>query len=248
MPVKQAAIELLGDSPSLSDLFRRLLDAARVDAPVLIAGELGTGKESAAAIIHSQSRRRHGRFVAVDCVALPETLREVEIFGYVKGAFTTGVRHGPALCERADGGTLYLAHVDALSNHLQAKLLRLVEHGEYTPLGGSAVLRSNVRLVASATRDLGELVHRGTFNEALYRRLQAVVVDVPPLRERGRDRAVRRRREHEKPLPVYLGTVTPDGPSPGTPGAHKTRKRPPTRPAAPPIAVATASLNGVPMM
>ena len=183
----RCGLELVGESASLVELFRRLHDAARLDAAVLISGEVGDGKASAAAIIHARSRRRDSRFVAVDCAALPETLHEATIFGYVKGAFTIGIKHDAARCDVADGGTLYLAHVDALSSDLQAKLLRLVEHCEYTPLGSGAVLRSNVRLVASTTCDLDGVVQRGTFNEALHRRFQSVVVCVPPLRERGDD-------------------------------------------------------------
>lgn len=168
----------------------RVLDlAARVapsTAPVLVTGESGTGKELVARAIHGTSGRR-GDLVAVNCGALPEELFEAELFGSRRGAYTGAVRDIPGWFERARGGTLFLDEVGEVSPGCQAKLLRVLESGEYTPLGETRVHRSDARVVAATNRDLADRVRRGAFREDLYYRLAVVEVALPPLRERPGD-------------------------------------------------------------
>jgi len=168
----------------------RALDlAARVapaTVPVLIQGESGTGKELVAQAIHETSGRR-GELVAINCGALPEELFEAELFGARRGAYTGAVRDIPGRFERARAGTLFLDEIGEVSPACQAKLLRVLESGEYTPLGETRTRRSDARVLAATNRDLRDLVHRGAFREDLYYRLAVVEVALPPLRERPGD-------------------------------------------------------------
>ena len=181
------AAAFCGESTSIRALCRAVHDAAPADIPVLITGEVGVGKTSVAALLHDLSRRSNERFIAVRCPSMPPTLHEATIFGYVEGAFTGGPVHITARCEAADGGTLFVSGVDELSPDLQVKLLRLIEHGEYIPIGGISPRCSSVRILAGTTRELSEMVQRRGFNESLYRCLQATTIRVPPLRERAED-------------------------------------------------------------
>jgi two-component system response regulator HydG len=178
--------EIVGQSPAL----RRVLDVATQAAPssatVLILGESGTGKELIARYIHSKSSRASGPFVAVNCAAIPETILEAELFGYERGAFTGAVAKRDGRFARARGGTLFLDEIGELSPSVQVKLLRVIQEGEYEPVGGNPV-RADVRLLAATNRDLAQEVETGRFREDLYYRLNVIAVTAPALRSRRED-------------------------------------------------------------
>jgi DNA-binding NtrC family response regulator len=174
---------MIGNSP----VFRQTLDIAMQAAPsvatVLILGESGTGKELVARAIHDNSTCSDGEFVAVNCAALPESIMEAELFGYERGAFTGAVQNRDGRFKKADNGTIFLDEVAEMSPSVQVKLLRVLQEGEFEPLGGKTV-RTNVRVVAATNRDLAEDIKQGTFREDLFYRLNVIVVNLPPLRRR----------------------------------------------------------------
>ncbi len=174
-----------------SPIFQRVLDLARTiadyDVNILIEGETGTGKSLLAKYIHHISSRRAGPFVKVNCAAIPESLLEAELFGYVKGAFTGAVKDKPGKVELADGGTLFLDEIGDMPLHLQAKILHLVQEKEFERLGDTRTRRVNLRIIASTNKNLRELIKRGEFREDLYYRLSVVRLYLPPLRERKED-------------------------------------------------------------
>ena len=178
--------EIVGQSHSL----RRVLDVARQAAPslanVLVLGESGTGKELIARFIHQSSHRASGPFVAVNCAAIPEGILEAELFGHERGAFTGATARKEGRFARARGGTLFLDEVGELSPAVQVKLLRVLQEGEFEPLGGQTV-RSDIRLVAATNRDLTREVEAGRFREDLFYRLNVIALTAPPLRERRED-------------------------------------------------------------
>jgi transcriptional regulator with GAF, ATPase, and Fis domain len=178
---------IVGASPALRELLRRLSRAAPTDVAVLITGENGTGKELAARALHRRSRRASGPFVSQNCSALPETLLDSTLFGHVRGAFTGAVADRKGLFEAADGGTLFLDEVGEMSAALQAKLLRVLEDSTLTPVGSAAARKVDVRLVAATNRDLPALVRQGRFREDLWHRLSVLPLRLPPLRERPED-------------------------------------------------------------
>ncbi len=179
--------DLLGESPAMGRL-HQLIDAlAPAESTVLITGESGTGKELVAHAIHQAGPRRAERFVAVDCCTLQETLFESELFGHERGAFTGADRRKPGLIEAAAGGTLFLDEIGDIGAALQAKLLRVLETGRFRRVGATADLRADVRVVAATNRDLPKMVEDGQFRADLYYRLSALVIEVPPLRERAQD-------------------------------------------------------------
>ncbi len=178
---------MVGDSPAMADL-QRLIDAvADSEATVLIQGESGVGKELVANAIHERSPRAARNFVAVDCCTLQEKLFESELFGHEKGAFTGADRQKPGLIEAAVGGTLFLDEIGEIEPPVQAKLLRVLETGQYRRLGGIKDLRANVRIVAATNRNLAQMSKDGTFRADLYYRLSAFTLRIPPLRERLQD-------------------------------------------------------------
>ncbi len=182
------ADEVVVASPSMVRLYREELPSiARHDAPVLVRGETGTGKELVAARIHALSRRAGRPFVDVDCAAIPEALVESTLFGHERGAFTGAVERRVGVFERADRGTLFLDEIGELPLAAQAKLLRVVETGRLHRVGGESAIRVDVRIVAATHRDLVEMVAKGTFRADLFYRLGVVFVDLPPLRERPED-------------------------------------------------------------
>jgi sigma-54-dependent transcriptional regulator len=154
---------------------------------VLILGETGTGKELVARAIHARSPRAEKPFVALNCGALPETMLEAELFGFRKGAFTGAERSHPGLFRAADGGTLFLDEVGDMPFSLQAKLLRVLESGEVRPLGETQAARVDVRLVSATNRHLERAIEEGTFRDDLYYRINAVAIELPPLRRRRVD-------------------------------------------------------------
>jgi len=178
---------IVGDSAAIRAI-RDLIDkVAPTDTPVLIQGESGTGKELVAAEIHAGSRRARGPMIILNCAAVPETLLESEMFGYERGAFTGAAQKRPGQFRLADGGTLFMDEIGEMPPGIQAKLLRAIELGEFTPLGSSKSAKVNVRIVAATNRDLEELVRGGRFREDLFYRLQIVPISIPPLRERAED-------------------------------------------------------------
>ncbi len=179
--------DVLGTSPAIRTLLELVRQVAPTTATVLIQGESGTGKELVARALHDLSPRRGKPFVRVNCAALPETLLESELFGYEKGAFTGAVGRKDGRFQLADGGTLLLDEVGDLSPLTQAKLLRVLQEGEFEPLGATRTVRVDVRVVAATNQDLAQLVREKRFREDLYYRLQVITVTVPPLRERPED-------------------------------------------------------------
>jgi len=179
--------QLVGDCAKMRELKRLIQTVAPTDARVLILGESGTGKELVAGALHSLSQRRAANYVRINCAAIPETLLESELFGHEKGAFTGALRQKPGRVEEADGGTIFLDEIADMSRPLQAKLLRFLEDGTFTRVGGTQELRVNVRLVAATNRDIVKAIADGLFREDLFHRLNVVQMRLVPLRERGED-------------------------------------------------------------
>ncbi len=178
---------LIGESREMQKVYQRILQVAQADSTVLVTGESGTGKELVARAIHDHSLRREQPFVAIDCTALAESLLESELFGHVKGSFTGAVQTKRGLFEIADGGTLMLDEIGNLSMATQAKLLRVLQEREVTPIGGTKSIQINIRLVAATNANLKEMVEEGTFRDDLFFRLNIIPVELPPLRERKGD-------------------------------------------------------------
>ena len=179
--------QIIGRSPVLRETLARAAQVARAETTVLVTGESGTGKELVARAIHHASPRADGPFVAVNCAALPDTLLESELFGHERGAFTGADRQKPGRFELAAAGTLFLDEVGELTLAVQAKLLRVLQEREFQRVGGTATLRSDVRLIAATNRDLKHAVATGRVREDLFYRLNVFTVHLPPLRERGDD-------------------------------------------------------------
>jgi DNA-binding NtrC family response regulator len=181
--------EIVGSSPALRRVIDVAIQAAPSQATVLVLGESGTGKELLARYIHERSARARGPFVAVNCAAIPETILESELFGHEKGAFTGAAGRKEGRFAKAAGGTLLLDEIGELSASVQVKLLRVVQEGEYEPLGGNTT-KSDVRIVAATNRDLVAEVAAGRFREDLYYRLNVIAITAPPLRARREDIAL----------------------------------------------------------
>lgn len=179
--------EIVGNSSKLNNAIRVAMQVAPTDMSVLITGESGAGKESFSKIIHSLSHRKHGQFIAINCGAIPEGTIDSELFGHEKGAFTgaTGDRKG--YFEVTDGGTIFLDEIGEMPQSTQARLLRVLENGEFIKVGSSKVQKSDVRVIAATNVDLLDAVNKGKFREDLYYRLSTVPIYVPALRERGDD-------------------------------------------------------------
>ncbi|MBJ6799599.1 sigma-54-dependent transcriptional regulator [Geomonas propionica] len=179
--------EFVGESREMQKIYRRIIQVAATDSTVLITGESGTGKEVAARAIHKHSSRRDQPFVAVDCTALAENLLESELFGHVKGSFTGAVQTKMGLLMVADGGTLFLDEISNISLSTQAKLLRVLQERQVTPIGGTQPVSFNIHLVAATNRSLKTMVAEGKFREDLFFRLNIIPLELPPLRERKGD-------------------------------------------------------------
>lgn len=178
---------LEGESEAMRAVSRLIEEVASSDVTVLIEGESGTGKEIVARSIHLQSARRDRPFVSVNCAALAEQLLEAELFGHLKGAFTGAIATQPGRFQQADGGTLFLDEIGDLSAKGQGDLLRVLEDGAFRMVGGSELIRVNVRVIAATNKKLPEAVAAGRFREDLFYRLQIVPIVMPPLRERAED-------------------------------------------------------------
>jgi DNA-binding NtrC family response regulator len=179
--------QIVGESLKMRELRQLTKTVAPTDARVLILGESGTGKELVAGALHGLSRRREAGYIRINCAAIPETLLESELFGHEKGAFTGASRQKPGRVEDADGGTIFLDEIADMSRPLQAKLLRFLEDGTFTRVGGMQELRVNVRLIAATNRDIVQSIAENQFREDLFHRLNVVQFRLPPLRERGED-------------------------------------------------------------
>ncbi len=180
-------LNLLGESPAFVAALKLIKQFARCEAPVLIEGETGTGKELASRAIHYLSARRDHAFTPVNCGAIPDNLIENELFGHEKGAFTDAKDNQPGLVAEAQNGTLFLDEINTLSEKAQIALLRFLENQEYRSLGGKKTKQTNVRIITAANTRLAELVEQGRFRRDLFYRLNVLWVELPPLRERGSD-------------------------------------------------------------
>ncbi len=181
------ADELIGPSEAMREVHKRIGMAAASAAPVLVLGETGSGKEMVARALHRHSARAHAPFVAINCAAIPKELLESELFGHVRGAFTGATTDRPGCFRAADGGVLLLDEIGDMAPGVQAKILRVLQEGEVTPLGGHKTVRVDVRVVAATHRDLAAAVRDGSFREDLFYRLNVLVVRLPALRERLAD-------------------------------------------------------------
>jgi two-component system response regulator HydG len=178
--------EIVGQSAALRRVLEVATQAAPSTATVLVLGESGTGKELIARYVHGKSTRANGPFVAVNCAAIPETIIEAELFGHERGAFTGAVARREGRFAKAKGGTLFLDEIGELSPSVQVKILRVLQEGEYEPIGGTTV-KADVRVVAATNRDLAAEVEAGGFREDLYYRLNVISITAPPLRARRED-------------------------------------------------------------
>lgn len=179
--------QIIGESARILELRQLVETVAPTNATVLILAESGTGKELIAGALHTLSQRRQGQYVRINCAAIPEMLLESELFGHEKGAFTGASRQKTGRVEEADGGTIFLDEIGDMSRPLQAKLLRFLEDGTFTRVGGNHELRVDVRLIAATNKDIIQAIRENQFREDLYHRLNVVQFRPPPLRERGRD-------------------------------------------------------------
>ncbi len=180
-------LPLIGRSPAMQEVYRTLARLMNTDLTVLINGESGTGKELAAKALHDYGKRKNQNFIAINMAAIPRELIESELFGHEKGAFTGAVNKSSGKFEQAEGGTLFLDEIGDMAPEAQTRLLRVLQEGEYTLVGGRTAIKTNVRVIAATHRDLGQLIRQGLFREDLYYRLNVVPIRMPPLRERRDD-------------------------------------------------------------
>jgi two-component system nitrogen regulation response regulator GlnG len=181
------SIPLVGRSPAMQDIYRMLARLMQTDLTVMVSGESGTGKELVARALHDYGKRRKGPFVAVNMAAIPRDLIESELFGHERGAFTGAQARSAGRFEQAEGGTLFLDEIGDMPMEAQTRLLRVLQQGEYTTVGGRTPIRTDVRIVAASNKDLRQLIRQGLFREDLFFRLNVVPIRLPPLRERTDD-------------------------------------------------------------
>ena len=184
---EEKAPGLIGSSPAMQKIYKLVGQVARSEASVLLLGESGTGKELVARAIYANSLRAARPYVAINCAAIPDTLLESELFGHERGAFTGALTQRIGKFERADGGTIFLDEIGDMPLALQAKLLRVLQDGEFQRLGGDQTLRTQVRVIAATNKNLLAMVKEKTFREDLYYRIHVVQIQLPPLRERAED-------------------------------------------------------------
>lgn len=179
--------EIIGNDPKLNRAIEKAIQVAPTDISVLVTGESGVGKESIPKIIHSLSHRKHGKYIAVNCGAIPEGTIDSELFGHEKGSFTGATASREGYFEVADGGTIFLDEVGELPLTTQVRLLRVLENGEFIKVGSSQVQKTNVRIVAATNVNMSDAIEKGKFREDLFYRLSTVDIMLPPLRERKED-------------------------------------------------------------
>ncbi len=181
------AMPIVGRSAAMQDIFRVLARLMQTDLTVMISGESGTGKELVARALHDYGKRKSGPFVAINMAAIPRDLIESELFGHEKGAFTGAAARSVGRFEQAEGGTLFLDEIGDMPMEAQTRLLRVLQQGEYTTVGGRTPIKTNVRIVAATNKDLRFAIQQGAFREDLFFRLNVVPIRIPPLRERSED-------------------------------------------------------------
>ncbi|MBU6500194.1 MAG: sigma 54-interacting transcriptional regulator, partial [Rhodospirillales bacterium] len=180
-------LPLIGRSPAMQEIYRTIARLTTADLTVMINGESGTGKELVARALHDYGRRRGGAFVAINMAAIPRELIESELFGHERGAFTGATNRSQGRFEQANGGTLFLDEIGDMPPEAQTRLLRVLQEGEFTSVGGRQAIRANVRIIAATHRDLRAAIRGGQFREDLFYRLNVVPIRLPPLRERSED-------------------------------------------------------------
>jgi len=180
-------LPLIGRSPAMQEIYRAIARLMGTDLTVMITGESGTGKELVARALHDFGKRRSGPFVAINMAAIPRELIESELFGHEKGAFTGATARNMGRFEQAKGGTLFLDEIGDMPPEAQTRLLRVLQEGEYTAVGGRVPIRANVRIIAATHRDLSHLIRQGQFRDDLFYRLNVAPIRLPPLRERNAD-------------------------------------------------------------
>jgi two-component system nitrogen regulation response regulator GlnG len=180
-------LPLIGRSPAMQEIYRALARLTQTELTIMITGESGTGKELVARVLHDHGKRRQGPFVAINMAAIPRELIESELFGHEKGAFTGAQARTQGRFEQAEGGTLFLDEIGDMPLEAQTRLLRVLQQGEYTTVGGRTPIRTNVRIIAATHRDLRSQIQQGLFREDLFYRLNVVPLRLPPLRERTED-------------------------------------------------------------
>jgi two-component system nitrogen regulation response regulator GlnG len=183
----QDGMPLVGRSAAMQEIYRVLARLMQTDLTLMITGESGTGKELVARALHDYGKRRNGPFVAINMAAIPRDLIESELFGHEKGAFTGAQNRSTGRFEQAEGGTLFLDEIGDMPMDAQTRLLRVLQQGEYTTVGGRTPIRTDVRIVAATNKDLKHLINQGLFREDLYYRLNVVPLRLPPLRDRAED-------------------------------------------------------------
>lgn len=179
--------DIISKNYKILQIFDLLPNISESNSTVLLQGDSGTGKELFARAIHNLSTRKDGPFIAVNCGALPDTLLESELFGYVKGAFTDAVKNKPGRFELAKGGTIFLDEIDSMPFATQVKLLRVLQEKEFEPLGATSPVKTNVRVLSASKANLQDLVHNGKFREDLFYRINVVKIELPPLNQRRDD-------------------------------------------------------------
>ncbi len=202
-------VEIIGNHPTMQKLAHIISKVARTDATVLISGESGTGKELVARRIHELSHRADRPFIAVNCGTIPGDLLESEMFGHQKGSFTGAIDQRPGMFQLAHTGTIFLDEIGEMSQHLQVKLLRVLQDREIRPVGADKPFRVDVRVIAATNKDLQAEVKAGRFREDLYYRLQVIPVRIPPLRERRPDIPLLiehflTKHNHGRPFPISI--------------------------------------------
>ncbi|MCK9264938.1 MAG: sigma-54 dependent transcriptional regulator, partial [Deltaproteobacteria bacterium] len=183
----QIEYHIYAESPGMKKVLALAKQAAKSDATVLVLGESGTGKELIAKMLHYESDRRDKKYVIMDCGATPASLIEAELFGYTKGAFTGAIRDKRGIIEEADNGTLFLDEIGNISPEMQTRMLRVLETGEFRPVGQVDQKKVDIRFIAATNVDLRQKVKEGDFREDLYYRLKVITIEIPPLRERKED-------------------------------------------------------------
>lgn len=183
----QNKVQIIGQSRPFMDVMKRVRDYARMDFPVLITGESGTGKDLIATALHNLSSRNNKPFVVQNCSAIPDTLLESELFGYKKGAFTGATEDKTGLLKAADSGTVFLDEIGDMSLHLQSRILRVIQNNEIKPLGETKTGKINIRIISSTNKDLNQAIAKKEFREDLFYRINVLPIHLPPLRQRKKD-------------------------------------------------------------
>jgi two-component system nitrogen regulation response regulator GlnG len=214
-------LPLIGRSPAMQEIYRTIARLTTADLTVMINGESGTGKELVARALHDYGRRRGGQFVAINMAAIPRELIESELFGHERGAFTGATNRNQGRFEQANGGTLFLDEIGDMPPEAQTRLLRVLQEGEFTTVGGRTPIKANVRIIAATHRDLRQAIRGGQFREDLFYRLNVVPIRLPPLRERTEDIADLARHFLERARADGLPGKTLDQPAVDALRAHR---------------------------